>query len=91
MDARDDVVGPGVAGSPRACGGKAGTGGGPVVDVAGLGTFVTLIKAEAESMCFLVLFLVPFFQMEVSSLACRHVQIEVVLDCFFEVGHNFWS
>ena len=61
MDARDDAVGPGVAGSPRACGGKAGTGGGPVVEVAGLGNFVTLIKAEAETVRFLVLFLVLFF------------------------------
>ena len=66
MDARDDAVGPGVAGSPGACGGKAGTGGGPVVaEAAGQGNFVTLIKAAAESMCFLVLFLVLFF-MEVS-------------------------
>ena len=73
MGARDDVVGPGAAGSPRACGGKAGTGGGPVVaEVAGQGNFVTLIKAAAKSMCFLVLFLV-LFSWKCPSLGCGHV------------------
>ena len=58
--ARGGVVGPGVAGSLGACSGTAVTGGGLVVEVAGLGNFVTLIKAEAESVRFLALFLVLF-------------------------------
>ena len=70
VDARGGAVGPGVAGILGACGGKAVTGGGLVVEVAGLGNFVSLIKAEAESVRFLALFLVLFVHVAgISALA----------------------
>ena len=44
MDARGGAVGPVVAGSLGACGGKAVTGGGLVVEVAGLGLVVLCLN-----------------------------------------------